>query len=430
MYLDKQGKVIPNKSLNGISSVATPGLIAGILEIHRKFGKLPLSQVMAPAIELAEQGFPVYRHLANAMRSRQELLAKYPASKAIFLKKNGAPYEIGEILVQKDLGKTLREIAKEGEKSFYHGKIEQKILQESKRLHGILSDNDFAEYKVKWREPLQGTFQGYTIFGMPPPSSGGIHVQEILNILEKDPLKEYGFFSAQSIHLTAAAMQLAFADRSKILDSKAKHAEDIAPSVMQQEESLDTTHFSMIDAEGNMVSATETIDYLFGSGVVVPGTGIVLNDEMDDFSVKQGSANVFGALGEKANAIAPGKTPLSSMSPTLILKDNKPIMAVGAPGGTRIISCVLETVLNYLQYKMPIYESVAAPRIHHQWQPDVLAIDSPGPGLSVLNTLRTMGYQVDVEEDAVPCRVEAVANEDGKLVGAADPRDLGISLAE
>lgn len=457
MFLDSRGGVIPQKSLNGIASVAVPGLIAGLQEIHQRFGKLPWAKLLEPAIQLAEQGFIVYPDLANALEDRQAVLVKNPAARAIFLKEDGAPFKMGERLVQRDLGKSLRILAeKNPRKIFYQGKIAQAILSNSKELGGLLRGEDFASYKVKWREPLHGSFHGFDLYAMPPPSSGGIHVIEILNILEKDPLRELGFLSVQSIHRTAAAMQLAFADRSrypgdpdfvkvpvkalisksyaaelraKINPSHARASKDIQPGNLKSE-SLETTHFSIMDREGNMVSSTQTINYWFGSGIVVPGTGILLNDEMDDFSAKPGAANIYGAMGEEANAIAPGKTPLSSMSPTLVLKHNVPVMAVGAPGGTRIITCVAQTLLNYLDYGLPIFDSVSAIRIHHQWFPDEIDMDAPGPGSAVVEALQHMGYKTKVEENAVPCRVEAVVKEGLIFRGAADPRDLGIAVGK
>lgn len=454
MYLDKNGEVIPSLSTKGIRSVAVPGLVAGLVESHQKFGKLSLSRVVEPAARLAEEGLEVYPGLAKALVSERENLARFPSSKEIFLKPDGAPYAVGEKIAQKNLARTIRLIGREGRTAFYQGPIAKEILAESKQRNGLLQQKDFDQYKVRWKEPLHGNYKGFDLYSMPPPSSGGLHVIEILNILERDPLRELGFLSAESVHRTASAMQLAFADRAEYLGDpdfvqvpvtsllhksyaarlrakikdRALPSNEIRPGLKSRDESFETTHFSIMDEAGNVVSSTQTINLYFGSALVAGNTGILLNDEMDDFSAKPGVANAFGAIGGDANAIAPGKAPLSSMSPTIVVQKGIPVMAVGAPGGTRIITCVAQTILNYLEYKLPIYEAVAAPRFHHQWQPDRIDFDAPGPGKKVLEALRAKGHQVKVEEEAVPCRVEAVVREGDLFRGAADPRDLGAVI--
>lgn len=455
MFIDSapgpsRGEVIPKLSLDGALASGVPGLVAGLLEIHRKWGRLPLATVMAPAIRLARQGLVVYPALAQALEDRKSVLSKYPATRAIFLKPDGSPYITGERLIQKDLAQTLERIAREGSRAFYRGRISQAIVAESRRLGGILSERDLREYPVKWRAPVRGSFKGFEILSMPPPSSGGTHVIEVLNILEKDDLKSKGVLSTQSIHLVASALQLAFADRAKYMgdpdfvpvptsrllskDHAARLRAFIDPKkarpsaqIPSQHESNETTHFSILDAEGNAVSSTQTINGWMGSGVVVPGTGILLNNEMDDFSAKPGAANLFGAVGGSANAIAPGKTPLSSMSPTIVLKDGRPMLVVGAPGGTRIISCVVQSILNYLEFGLPLGEAITIPRFHHQWLPDQLSIDAPGPAPEVQAELTRMGHALKVGPDAVHCRVMAVAREGDSLVGASDPRDAGTA---
>ncbi|MEZ4814223.1 MAG: gamma-glutamyltransferase [Bdellovibrionota bacterium] len=456
MYLDKKGDIIEGLSSEGHKSSAVPGIVAGLLETHKKFGKLSRAQVMAPAIELAEKGFKVYEHLENALNQTKDLLVKYPATAKIFLKADKTPYKVGDLLVQKDLAKTLRKISSSGASVFYNGSISRAIVNESLKNKGLISKKDLAIYKTKWREPVSGTYNGYTLLSMPPPSSGGTHVIEILNILEGASLAELGPSSSQGIHLRAAAMQQAFADRAtymgdpdffkeiplKGLLSK-KYAADVRSRIEKEGhqvstavragkasayESEETTNFSMMDIEGNVVVSTQTINGYMGSGVVVPGTGILMNNEMDDFSAKPGASNIFGAIGGIPNSIEPRKTPLSSMAPTIVLKDGTPVMALGAPGGTRIITCVAQTILNYLEYKMPLYDAVAALRMHHQWQPDQIDIEEPGPGKSVVKKLEQMGYKVNLGR--IGCRVNAVAREEGSLLGAADPRDLGSSYAE
>ena len=399
MYLDKNGKVDPSQSIDGIKAAAVPGLVAGLIEIHQRFGKLPLSTILKPAITLAKSGFIVYPSLAFALSQRADVLKKDREASRIFLNKNLEPLKVGDLLIQKDLAQSLERIAKSGKNGFYQGITEKLFLDFNSMKGGLLTKDDFKSYQVKWREPVKGNYNGNEIYSMPPPSSGGIHVIQFLNMLEEDKLNEIGPFQKKSIHLAASALQSAFADRATYLGDpdfthvptntliskeyvKKRRAEfftDHARSYKEVSagkidiqnglnEHTETTHLSLMDLEGNAISTTQTINGYMGAGMVVPHTGIVLNNEMDDFSASPGTANLFGAIGGSANAIAPRKTPLSSMSPTIVVKNGLPIMAVGAPGGTRIISCVAQTILNYLEYKMPLYQSVTAIRYHHQWQ--------------------------------------------------------------
>lgn len=454
MFTDAKGAVVSKRSINGILSVAVPGLVAGLTEIHRRFGSLPLKTLIAPAISLAANGFPVYPSLARALLARRSALDPYPATRAIFLKADGTTWKTGELLRQKDLARTLGLIARHGAAAFYRGSIASDILQESRRLHGILRPEDLHRYQVKWREPVRGRFHGLEVVSMPPPSSGGALVIEILQMLDHDPLRELGPLTAGSIGLEASAMQLAFADRAAYLGDpdfvKVPLAELLSPEYAARQrlridpdralpssrvgpgllspapdEKSDTTHFSIMDDEGNAVSSTQTINGWMGSGVVVPGTGILLNDEMDDFSAKPGASNQFGAVGGEANSVAPGKTPLSSMAPTIVLENGKPRLVVGAPGGTQIITCVAQTILNYLGFGLTLYDSVDAVRIHDQWKPDELLIEAPGPAPSVLNRLATMGFPIRLEPNGLTCRVMAVSSEVDGLHGVSDPRDAG-----
>jgi gamma-glutamyltranspeptidase/glutathione hydrolase len=456
MFLDGKGEFVPERSLNGILSVATPGLVAGLVEIHKKWGQLPLAKVLAPAIEVAEKGFAIPAPLAGALKFRAGILAKDPAAAKIFLHADGTPFQEGEILVQKDLGRTLRRIAEKGRAGYYAGAVRDGILRTEKRLHGLLTAKDLDSYKVKWRAPVHGLWRGLDLYSMPPPSSGGIHVLEILNTLENDPLRDLGALSAQAIHRSASAMQLAYADRavypgdpdfvtvptdwliskpyalsrrSLIDENHAKASSEVRAGYVPRAESPETTHFSIMDAAGNAVASTQTINFAFGSGVVAEGTGVLLNDEMDDFSAKPGASNAYGALGGDANAIAPGKTPLSSMSPTIVVDNGRPLLTVGAPGGTRIITCVAQTILNRVAYGLSPYDSVASVRFHHQWMPDRLDIEAPGPGESVVKRLAELGWNVNVKNDAIPCRVELVVRENETLTAVSDPRDSGKSLA-
>ncbi len=455
MFLKADGSPDSNLSQNGILAVAVPGMVAGLIDIHAKFGKLPLSKVMAPAIDLAENGFPVYPNFKKALDNKADLLKMDPAAKEIFLDKNGKPWPMGHILVQKDLARTLRQIAKKGKNIFYKGEIGEAFVKFSADHKGLLSKKDLLDYKVKWREPVKGTYKNYEILSMPPPSSGGVHVVQFLNQLEADNLKTKGLLSAKSINLAAQSLQAAFADRAEYLGDpdfvnvptkgltskeyaerrRKEFSENTARAsstvghgfVVPPHESTQTTHFSIMDDQGNAVSSTQTINGQMGASMVVPHTGIVLNNEMDDFSAKPGASNLFGAIGSNANAIVPKKTPLSSMSPTIVMKDGLPKLAIGAPGGTRIISCVAQSVLNYIEFNIPLYQSITMIRYHHQWLPDVLDIDPPGPRPEVLKELEKMGYKVQLRE--VPCSVMAVARENKMLNAASDPRDIGTSAA-
>ncbi|PWU20605.1 MAG: gamma-glutamyltransferase [Bdellovibrio sp.] len=452
MFQDAKGEVIDKLSIDGARAAAVPGLVAGLTEIHQKFGHLSWDELLRPAIDLAEKGFAVYPSLHRALVARAAVLRRDPEALRIFFDAAGDPLPEGSILRQTELAKTLKLIAKSGRNAFYRGKIAKDLNQFMLQHHGLITAADLAQYKVHWWEPLRGTFAGYEIYTMPPPSSGGVHVLQVLNILENLNLAKSGYLSLPAIHYGAAALQLAFADRAYYLGDPGfvrvpsqqlitkKYAEarralipadralktaDVHAGEIR--ESDDTTHFSMIDEQGNAVASTQTVNGWMGAGMVVSGTGIVLNNEMDDFSAKVGSANLFGAIGGGKNSIAPGKTPLSSMSPTLLMKDNKVVLSLGAPGGTRIISCVAQTILNWAELKLPLVESISAVRYHHQWQPDVLTIDPPGPAAPVLRELRGMGYEVKLED--VPCFVMAVESDGQRLHGVADPRDIGSSAA-
>lgn len=456
MFLKKDGTPDSEISQNGILSAAVPGLVAGLLDVHAKFGKLPLKKIMEPAISLAENGFPIYPNLKLALDNKAEYLKKDPAARAIFLDENEKPWALGHVLVQKDLAQTLKKIAASGKKVFYQGDISRSYVKFFKEQKGLLTAQDLKDYQVKWRDPVKGSYKGYEIFSMPPPSSGGIHVVQFLNLLEKDNLKDLGLLSSKSIHLAASALQAAFADRAEYLgdpeffkvptkkltskeyaairrsefpEMKARPSTAVKAGDMNGiPESDQTTHFSIMDDDGNAVASTQTINGHMGASMVVPHTGIVLNNEMDDFSARPGAMNLFGAVGSSANAIVPKKTPLSSMSPTILTKDGSPTMAIGAPGGTRIISCVAQSILNYIEFKVPLYDAITMVRYHHQWRPDVLELETPGPRPEVVSQLTDMGYKVEIK--GIPCAVMAVAKEDNILKAASDPRDIGTSAAE
>lgn len=456
MYLDKKGDTLPKLSLDGALSVGVPGLVAGLKEAHRKYGKLPWSKVIAPAIRLAEEGITVYPHLEKAIKHREAVLRQFPDSRKLFFRPDGTPLQVGDQLKQPDLAKTLRTIQARGKDGFYQGWVARAIVQSQEKHGGLITLKDLATYNVKVREPLRADYNGYQVVSMPPPSSGGVHVLQILNILENVDLKSLGPFSPQAIHYTASAMQQAFADRATYLgDSdfvevpvKELISQEYANHLFKQinselarpssevkagnpklpYESDETTHFTVMDAKGNTVSSTQTINYYFGSGVVAEGTGIVLNDEMDDFSAKPGALNVFGAVGSDKNAIEPNKRPLSSMSPTIVFEKDKPILALGTPSGTRIITCVASTLLNYLTYDMPLFDAVASLRYHHQWIPDEIRVDAPGFPDRLDDALRERGFHVHTKP--LSCRINAIATHGSELHGVADPRGEGMSLGK
>jgi len=454
MYLDHEKNPRPKLSQDGALAVATPGLIRGLFEIHNRYGKLSWAQTIAPAIELARTGFPLYDHLFEALKDRKNVLLKDKEFRKTFFTATGEVLSLGTIIKQENLAKTLETIALKGDSGFYSGKVAEAIVRTVRNGGGILSLKDLNEYKMKERSPVIGAYKGVKIFSMPPPSSGGIHVIQILKMLEKYDLKKLGPQTAESVHLIAKSMQRAFLDRaiylgdpdfnevpiSKLLDDRylqnmsnaldnplAVKASELRPLPLPTpKESTQTTHFSIADEEGNMVASTQTINGWFGSGVIAQGTGIVLNNEMDDFAQKVGAQNLFGAVGGKHNLVSPKKRPLSSMSPTILVKGDQPLMALGSPSGTRIITCVAQTILNTLEYEMPLYESVAATRIHHQWQPDELKIEFPFLDPKVERELTQKGHKVVHEK--LGCSIQAIKREKNHWVGVSDPRGEGLAL--
>jgi gamma-glutamyltranspeptidase / glutathione hydrolase len=452
IYLDKEGNEIPRRSLDGIFAAGVPGLVAGVLEFHQKHGKLPLKVVLAPAIELAQKGFKVYPELAKALKVREKVLASFPSSKKIFFKK-GRVLKLGDHLIQKDLAKTINRIAKNGRREFYQGVTAQRILKTSRRYRGLLTQKDFNDYNVKMRAPVQGTYGEYDVFSMAPPSSGGAHVIQILNTVEPLKLGQYGVHHPKAIHYTASAMQQAFADRARYLGDmdfvpvplkeltskeyahqilekiekklQARKKEEVFPGKFKDfpPEHKETTHFTIMDTDGYVVSSTQTINGYFGSALVAEGTGIVLNNEMDDFATKVGASNLFGAVGGKNNLVEAGKRPLSSMSPTLVMKGNKPVLALGSPSGTRILTCVAQTILNYIEHKLPLVHALGATRYHHQWSPDEIRIGVMGLPIQTENELREMGYKLNHKN--LGCRVQAIAWDSQGLYGISDPRGRG-----
>lgn len=453
MFLNPDGTPNNEKSLNGILSVGTPGFVKGVLAFHKKFGKLSREDIMSPAIDLAENGFVVYPELAFALDFRKKELAKYPETKKIFFR-NGTPLKEDDWLVQKDLAKTLKIIQKFGDYGFYRGWVAEQIIKETQRLGGLMTHKDLQSYEYKWRSPVHGVFKNLDVYSMGPPSSGGMHIIQILNILGEDDLRSLGIQSSEAIHLTASAMQMAFIDRAryaadedfvvvpkKALTSK-KYARKIRKKIKSRAikiskdeqselsdafkfESNDTTHFTIMDADGNVVSSTQTINYLMGSGIVVPGTGIILNDEMDDFSKAPNDRNAYGAVGSAKNLVAPKKRPLSSMSPTLVKYKGIPVLSLGSPAGTRILTCVTQVLLNYLEHRVPLWEAVSATRFHHQYSPDQIQIGLGGLPKETRKNLIAKGHKLKDQE--LRCRVQAISKEGDVLHGVSDPRGEGFA---
>ncbi len=455
LYLDQAGNVDKAKARFSHQSVGVPGTVAGLIEAHRRFGGLPLAAVMEPAITLAEQGLTVTPSLARNLAKRQKRLSKWPASATIFYKPGGGLHQAGETLVQQDLADSLRRIAATAGRDFYTGDTAKAITAEMTHQGGLVTMKDLAAYRPIWRQAVRGSYRGYQIASMPPPSSGGVHLIQMLNMLELFPLAKLGHNGADGLHLMAEAMKLVYADRArhlgdpdfwavpiKGLTSKA-YAKSLAagidprrarPSVQISHgdpapyESNETTHFSVMDGAGNVVSNTYTLNFSFGTGIVAPGTGILLNNEMDDFSAKPGVPNAFGLVGGEANAIQGGKRPLSSMTPTIVFKDGQPLLATGSPGGSRIITMVLQILLNVIDHDLNIAEATAAPRIHHQWLPDKLWVER-GLGPDTLAILRQRSHQATPSRAAGSVQsVMRLANGTGFL-GASDPRSPGALTA-
>jgi gamma-glutamyltranspeptidase/glutathione hydrolase len=465
MYL--QPGLPRNSSRLGGLAVATPGLLTGLAWALLDFGTKSLPEVLEPAIRIAEEGFAVGpRHATKANLWQQLGGAKFfPETAAIQFPPDGAPIEPGWRLVQKDLGRTLRLIADEGPDLFYRGSLARAIAEAVRERGGILTVEDMQSYQAKRREPIRGSYRGYQILSFPPPSSGGIALVEIANILEPFDLGARGAGSSASLHVIAEAMKLAFADRAAYLgdaDFVEVPTEELIskPYADRQRARMNpawwrrtpwdwckgesailvegpgdpahgggTTHFSVTDAEGNAVAITQTINLLFGSGITVPGTGIILNDQMDDFSIRPFQPNAYGLVDTRgSNAIAPGKRPLSSMAPTIIAKDGKPFMVTGCNGGPRIITATLLSILNVVDYGMDVQEAVSAPRFHHQWIPEQLVVEAAIP-VDVIEALRRRGHRVEVSERNWS-KVQAIVVDpaSGRHLGGSDPRGDGLAL--
>lgn len=436
-------------SLFGYRAVGVPGNVAGLVQIHKRYGKLPLKAVVAPAIRLAEKGFPVYPDLRSAIQKSAKDMDD--EMKGIFLVNGNAP-EVGALLVQKDLAKSLNLIAESGDREFYGGKIALSLVTAMRLNGGLISSQDLKEFKVLEKRTLKSTYRDYTIFTMPPPSSG-VHLLTMLSMAETKPLREiYEKDATEYYHFIAEVMRRGYADRAilggdplftkipverllskkyaeqKISDFDRQSASDSSSYLKDlnlNAESPQTTHISVMDKEGNAVSTTQSVNFRFGASVVIPGYGIVLNDTMDDFSRAPGEPNVYGLIGAEANSILPKKTPLSSMSPTLVFRGKETFLATGAPGGSYIVNAVLQSLIYNLDFKLTLYESVARGRIHHQFFPDAVFIEKPVNERNVFDGLSAKKHDLRIAPNFA--KLFSVKRENGKLYGASDPRGEGAT---
>jgi len=443
MYLDKAGNPIEGASIDSYLAVGVPGSVAGFELAREKYGSKSRDELITPAIKLARYGFELKPGDIASLAEGNERLAEDPAAAKIFLP-NDRPLRVGERLIQEDLANSLQAIANQGQKAFYQGKIADLIVEASQANGGILSKKDFTSYKVRELKPVECSYRGFEIVSSPPPSSGGLVICEILNVLEGYPLGQMGYGSAEATRLMVEAMRHAFVDRNSALGDpdfvknpvekltskeyatevrarinpyRATESSSLTPPNFS--ESNETTHYSIIDKDGNAVAVTYTLNGSFGTAKVAEGTGILLNNEMDDFTVKAGVPNLYGLIQGEANAIEPRKTPLSSMSPTVVSKDGKPFMVIGSPGGSRIITITLEAIINVIDHGMNIQEAIDAPRIHHQWLPDVVHIEPRALSPDTQLILSSMGYRVSEDADW-PIWGEAA----GILVGGKDLKSI------
>lgn len=451
MFLDANGEPDPKKSRDSGLSVGVPGTVAGLALAHAKYGsgKLSLAELIEPAIELARNGVEIVDDIADTLPLAQPRIARWHSSAPVFLNSDGTVLMPGQDLLQPDLAITLRAIASDGPKGFYEGPVAEKIVAAVRKAGGVMTTEDMKNYRAILREPVRGTYRGYDIVSMPPPSSGGVHLIEMLNILEGYDLAKLP--RGESLHVLAEVMKRAYADRATFMGdpdsvkmpvagliskkyaaalrtqigNRATPATEVRSGNPGDFEGQNTTHFSVIDSDGNAVSNTYTLNFSYGLGLVAEGTGVLLNNELDDFTSKPGTANAYGLVGYNANLPGPGKRPLSSMTPTIVMKDGKPFLITGSPGGSRIISTVLQIIVNVIDFHLPVDQAVSAPRVHHQWQPDELSAE-PGISPEILDGLVKRRHKVVLTPPQTSANsIEITA--DG-YVGAADRRTRG-SLA-
>lgn len=462
MYLDKDGNVVEGLSAKGHLAVGVPGTVSGMELALSKYGTLKRAQVIAPAIKLAENGFALEQGDIDLLHTATGEFEKDKDMRGIFLH-NGQPLQVGQKLVQKDLAKTLKEISAKGSDGFYKGWVAKALVDSSQAGKGIITQADLDKYKTRELAPIECDYRGYHVVSAPPPSSGGVVICQIMNILEGYPMADLGYHSAQGLHYQIEAMRHAYVDRNSYLGDpdfvqnpidhlldkdyaaklraaiepqKAGDSQAIKPGVAPHEGN-NTTHYSIVDKWGNAVSVTYTLNDWFGAGVMASKTGVILNDEMDDFTVKVGVPNMYGLVQGEANAIAPGKAPLSSMSPTIVTKDGKAVMVVGTPGGSRIITATLLTILNVIDYKMNIQEAVDAPRFHQQWMPETTNLETFAVSPDTQKILESWGHKFAGPQDANHLAAILVGAPslggnpvgNNRFYGANDPRrNTGLSL--
>jgi len=449
IFLDENGDAVEKLSREHGLAVGVPGTVMGMSLALEKYGTMTLAQVTAPAIKMAQEGISITPDLAQSLAGLKRRMAQWPTTAAIFYKADGSDYQVDDILKQPELAHSLSLIAEKGTKGFYEGETATKLINAVKEAGGIMTLDDLKNYKVVEREPVRGEYRGYEVVSMPPPSSGGVHIIEMLNVLQQFPIDKLGHNTAQTIHLMAETMKYAYSDRSEYLGdpdfykvpvtaltskdyahkiasqiamNKATPSAEIKPGKLAPYESDQTTHFSVVDKWGNAVSNTYTLNFSYGSGLVAKGTGILLNNEMDDFSAKPGVPNGYGLVGGDANAVEGNKRPLSSMSPTIVMKDGKPFLVTGSPGGSRIITTTLQIIMNVIDHGLNIAEASNAARVHHQWQPDELRVESSF-NRDTISLLEAKGHKVKVQS-AMGSTQSIMVTEQG-IFGASDPRHSG-----
>lgn len=449
IFLDEKGDAVAKLSREHGLAVGLPGTVMGMSLALEKYGTMTMAQVTAPAIKMAQEGISVSPDLAVSLAGLKRRMSQWPSTAAIFYKADGSDYQVNDMLKQPELAHSLQLIAQKGTKGFYEGETAAKLVEAVQEAGGIMTLEDLKHYKAVEREPVRGQYRGYEVVSMPPPSSGGVHIIEMLNVLQQFPIDKFGHNTAQTIHVMAETMKHAYADRSEYLGdpdyykvplkqltdkdyaqkiasqialNKTTPSEEIKPGNLAPYESDQTTHFSVVDRWGNAVSNTYTLNFSYGSGLVAKGTGILLNNEMDDFSAKPGSPNGYGLVGGEANSVEGNKRPLSSMSPTIVMKDGKPFLVTGSPGGSRIITTTLQIIMNVIDHGLNIAEASNAARVHHQWLPDELRVET-SLNRDTISLLEAKGHKVNVQS-AMGSTQSIMVTEQG-IFGASDLRHSG-----
>ncbi|MFB2758953.1 gamma-glutamyltransferase [Shewanella xiamenensis] len=449
IFLDENGDAVTKLSREHGLAVGVPGTVMGMSLALEKYGTMTMAQVTAPAIKMAQEGISVSPDLAVSLAGLKRRMSQWPSTAAIFYKADGSDFQVDDILKQPELAHSLQLIAEKGTKGFYEGETAEKLVKAVQEAGGIMTLEDLKHYKAVEREPVRGQYRGYEVVSMPPPSSGGVHIIEMLNVLQQFPIDKFGHNTAQTIHVMAETMKHAYADRSEYLGdpdfykvpvkqltdkdyaqkiasqialNKTTPSEEIKPGNLAPYESDQTTHYSVVDKWGNAVSNTYTLNFSYGSGLVAKGTGILLNNEMDDFSAKPGTPNGYGLVGGDANAVEGNKRPLSSMSPTIVMKDGKPFLVTGSPGGSRIITTTLQIIMNVIDHGLNIAEASNAARVHHQWLPDELRVET-SLNRDTISLLEAKGHKVSVQ--SAMGSTQSIMVTDQGIFGATDPRHSG-----